>query len=138
MAKGEVPAAFPQSVMHDLNKVINSADLAAASMKPETAERARSGRALARANRRLLEKAYPQDIVKRPIDRVETRMASAVTVLVAMILGVAAYLRLLRVLKVDEMDYLFSALKRRLTRRRNGPNDQGDIAEPVDAAPMVE
>ncbi len=138
VTKDEVPAALPQSLMHDLNKVIKSTNLAVAPMEPEIAERARSGKALARANRRLLEAAYPRYIVKRPLDRVETRMGSLVTVLVAMILGVTAYLGLLRVLKVDEMDYLLSALKRRLTRRRSGPNGKDGIAEPVDTAPMVD
>ena len=56
-----------------------------------------------------------------------------------MFLGIPTYLALLRVFKVDEMDFLFSALKRRLIRRpRDAGNGDGPAAEPVDVTPMTD
>ncbi|MCL5103689.1 MAG: murein biosynthesis integral membrane protein MurJ [Armatimonadetes bacterium] len=85
------------SILHDLNAAIRT-----------------------EANRRLLEVAYPAQIVPRPIDRVESRMGSMLTVLLAMIVGAAAYFALLRLFKVDELDYLWEALRSRIFRRSNG------------------
>ncbi len=81
------------------------------------AEKDPMGKALAKLNRRLLESAYPRDIVKRPIDRVESKMGSALTVLVALILSGAAYFVLLKLLKVDELDYIWNALRRKFKKR---------------------
>lgn len=117
--------ALPQSLAHDLNRVINSDEL----YPPERfgsahglalARRHPTGRALAEANRRLLEAAYPDQIVKRPFYRIEGKLTSAITVLVAMLVGAIVYLPLLKLFGVDELDYLWSALRRRLSRRPNG------------------
>ncbi|MHB9038457.1 MAG: murein biosynthesis integral membrane protein MurJ, partial [Armatimonadota bacterium] len=51
---------------------------------------------------------------------VESKMGSFITILVAMALGGATYLGLLRVLKVDELDYLWSGLRRRIFKRPGG------------------
>jgi putative peptidoglycan lipid II flippase len=132
---------MPRSLMHDLNKVISgglvydSERFQGVNLSARTLALARqnpSGKRLAGLNRRLLEEVFPKEIVARPAARVESRMGSALTVLVAMMLGGALFFGLLRLMKVDEMDYLWSALRRKLTRRR--PADAEDRAEspPVD------
>jgi len=63
---------------------------------------------------------------------VESRMGAALTVLLAMLAGGVVYFLLLRLMKVDEMDYLWAALRRRLSRRRGSTADEEAAAPPVD------
>lgn len=85
----------------------------------------------ARTHRQILENGYPDEILKRPCARVESRLGSMLTVLLAMLLGCAVYFALLKLLKVDEMDYIWSALRRKFSRRRN----DGGGEEPAAALP---
>ncbi len=96
------------------------------------------GKRLAELNRRLLEAAYPSDIAKRPIARVESRKGSLLTVSVALLLGGVVYILLLKLLGVNEMDYLLDALKRRLFRRRGNGDGDAPAAPSVDIAESIE
>jgi hypothetical protein len=129
--------------MHDINVAIRTDRLYSASrfadirLSPSVvslAEIASTGKRLSEANRLLLEAAYSNEIVRRPVDRVEGKMGSALTVLVALILGGGLYLGLLRVLKVDELDYLWGGLRRRIFKRPGagggGPENPA-VVEPV-------
>ena len=132
VAKSDSVAGLPQSLMHDLNLVIASeplysperfAGIAIPNRLRRMIDANPAGKRLAELNRRLLEVAYPREIVARPAMRVESRMGSLLTVLAAMLAGGAIYLGSLRLMKVDELDYLWSAIRRRLTRK--GPASPG-------------
>ena len=116
---------MPRSLMRDLNTVIATGTLS-------------EGRQQAATNRRLLEATYPREIVRRPAARVEGRMASLLTVLFAMLLGGAVYFSLLKLFGVDEMDYLWSALRRRFTRRREDNGTDTPNTPPVDIGEPLE
>lgn len=119
---------MPLSLMRDLNKVISQGTFDVRDSKNKQP---------AELNRRLLEQTYPQDIVRRPSARVESRMGSALTVLVAMLLGGAVYFGLLKLMKVDEMDYLWSALRRRFFKSRDSRDAQPPVA-PLDLGEEME
>jgi putative peptidoglycan lipid II flippase len=98
-----------------------------------------SGKRLVELNRRLLEEAYPKEIVARPAARVEGKLGSLLTVLLAMLLGGAVYFALLKLFKVDEMDYLWAALRRKLFRRRgNGEEPEEGPTAPMDMGESME
>jgi len=98
---------LPDSLMHDINITMNTRNLGT-----DTSNEL-SGKALLKSNRKVLESAYAQDIVPRPALRVEGRMGSAITVLVALFIGGTVYFLLLRLMKVHEFDFIFLAIKRR-------------------------
>lgn len=117
---------LPQSLMHDINGAITANNLytkeVAASVKlpaktVNLLESRHTGKQLVKANRLLLEAVYTNDVVKRPRDRVESRMASCITVLLAMFLGGVVYIALLRVLRVDEADFILDTIKRKILKR---------------------
>lgn len=121
-------AAMPESLMRDLNTLISRRSIYSPERFKGVAlprhiialeESDPKGERLIELNRRLLEHVYSGDIVVRPVSRVESRMGSALTVLVAMVVGGVVYFALLRLFKVDEMDYLWSALRRKLFGRRS-------------------
>ncbi len=142
------PETMPYSIMHDLNLVIKSEQMytperfSGLLIPPRVramAEKHPTGKQLSRVNRLLLEAAYPDAIVKRPMGRVESRMGSMLTVLVAMGLGGAVYFLLLKLMRVDELDYLWQALRRRIFRRPGGdaqppskPSDVTGLLEPLE------
>jgi len=135
-------AQMPEALMHDLNQTISQGAIYGPEREDgltpspkllALAEQNPNGRPLAELNRRMLEEAYPDEILTRPMARVEGRFGSVLTVLLAMLLGGAVYLALLKVFKVDEMDYLWSALRRKLSRRR--PDTEQDEASAVAADP---
>lgn len=138
------PEIAPYILMHDLNKMItspiySSAQLSELSLSPQLkalAEKNLHGTQLAELNRRLFEQAYPDEILKRPAARVEGRLASLITTLIAMFLGGAVYFALLRLMKVDEMDYIWNALRKKFTRRRSDGNDTPTPA--IDVSEQVE
>lgn len=95
-------------------------------LTPKLLELARgnpSGKRLVELNRKLLEEAYPEEIAARPAARVEGKLGSLLTIVLAMLLGGAVYFVLLKLFKVDEMDYLWSALRRKLFGRRGNDPD---------------
>jgi hypothetical protein len=57
-------------------------------------------------------------------------MASLLTVLVAMFLGGVIYFAMLKAFKVDEMDYLWDGLKRKLFRRRSAATAKDETVAP--------
>lgn len=138
-------AKMPETLMHDLNSVISTGAIysperfARVALSPSVralADHNPTGKRLSELNRRLLEESYPTEIVARPVARVESRMGSVLTVLLAMLVGGAVYFALLKLFKVDEMDYLWSALRRKLFRRRGngeeGPTAPLDMGEPME------
>jgi len=149
------PEIAPYILMHDLNQIIAGVKqgdkiitspvyspdrVDGLSLSPKLLALAKSnptGKQLIRVNRLLLDAAYPGEIVPRPAGRVEGRMGSALTVLIALLIGGAVYFGLLKLLKVDEMDYLWSGLKRRFSRRSSKgdepPAPQADITGEADA-----
>lgn len=132
-------STMPQSLAHDLNSLINTGSLysvdrfAGVELSNKTATLAASnpkGKQLAELNRRLLDEAYRGEIAARPIARVESRAGSVLTVLVAMAVGGVVYFALLRLFKVDEMDYLWAALRRKLFgRRSNGVPERPEMLD---------
>ncbi len=98
---------LPDSLMHDINVTMNTQNL------DPNASGELSGKALLESNRKTLESAYTQDVFQRPALRVESRMGSVITVLVAMLLAGTVYFLLLRLMKVREFDFIFQAIKRR-------------------------
>ena len=119
------PQTMPYSLMHDLNLVLNigpiySPDRIAGPSIPGAvralAASNPTGARLARANRLLLEAVYPDEILKRPADRVEGRLTSLVTVLIAMFVGGIVYFGLLRLLRVEEADFVWNIIRRTLLR----------------------
>jgi len=123
------PVTMPYALMHDLNTVIkgdtvyNPEDFANVSLPSRLVtelSRPHTSRQNVRLNRLLLQAVYPNEILKRPIDRVESTKGSFFTVLAAMIIGGLVYFRLLKLLKVNELDFLWDALRRRIYRRPNG------------------
>jgi len=128
-------SGMPEALMHDINELLKKGSMARAFALGSASEFAVTSRNLVRDNRRVLESEYPGLIARRPAARVEGRMGSLLTVLIALVLGGAAYFALLRLMKVDEMDYLWSALRRRFTRRRSGdepPPASIDMGEAVE------
>jgi|GEM_PF-24394 len=139
---------MPQSLMHDLNLVISTGSVyspervSGLSLPPKLltlAARRPEGKRLAELNRRLIEETYPKEVLRRPVSRVESRLGSVLTVLLAMLIGGAAYLGLLKLFKVDEMDYLWAALRRKLFRRRasDAESEEGPSA-PMDMGESME
>lgn len=130
---------MPESLNRDLNRLISSGALYSADRFEGVAlsKQARElialdpkGRQLAELNRRLLDETYRAEITTRPIARVESRMGSVLTVLIAMLIGGLVYFALLRLFKVDEMDYLWAALRRKLFgRRSNGDPEQPEMLD---------
>lgn len=130
---------MPESLANDLNELIDTNTLYSAerfkgvSLSKKTAALVAAdpdGKQLTELNRRLLEEAYPGEIAARPIARVESRMGSVLTVLVAMVVGGVVYFALLRLFKVDEMDYLWAALRRKLFgRRSNGDSERPEMLD---------
>ncbi|MCE5321835.1 murein biosynthesis integral membrane protein MurJ [bacterium] len=108
-----------RDMMHDLNMVIKNGSVRPNNVKLSPEQ-----------NRRALEAAYPSFIVKRPIDRVESRMGSFLTVLAAMILGGGLYLVMLRILKVNELDYLWSGLRKKFFKRPGGGDGNAGAQAP--------
>lgn len=120
------PQTMPYSLMHDMNQLANSDNLYTSSLiagiklpakVKALADKNPTGKQMVKQNRLLLEAVYPREIVKRPVDRVEGKMGSALTVLLAMGLGGIVYFIFLKLLKVDEMDYLWHALRRKFSRK---------------------
>lgn len=105
-------SGLPDSLMHDLNETMKTQNLSVDSSQTL------SGKALLKSNRKVLESAYTQDIIPRPVLRVESRMGSVITVLVALLIGGTVYFLLLRLMKVREFDFIFIALKRKFLGRR--------------------
>lgn len=126
------PQIAPYILMHDINGLMKDESMLLA------VGSAPSGGNCARRSRQLLEAEYPGEILKRPIGRVESKIGSLLTVLVAMFLGGAVYFVILKLLKVDEMDYLWGALRRRFSRRRPDSTDQEPPVTPLDTGEMVE
>ncbi|MCE5198444.1 MAG: murein biosynthesis integral membrane protein MurJ [Armatimonadota bacterium] len=145
-AKYDASKDLPNSLMHDLNVAITSDSIynpsrfASVHNLPHrlvsTAQSHPTGKRLAEVNRRLLEAAYPELIVKRSETRVESRMGSLLTVLLAMGLSGAVYFALLRLLKVNELDYLWSALRRKFFKRPGGGGGTPTPEPVVQAEPM--
>ena len=134
---------MPQVLMHDINTATKDEllytperfkDVSLSRKLRSLAESKPTGKKMAEANRRLLEAAYPDEIVRRPIDRVESKMGSALTVLVAMLLSGAIYMIFLKIMKVDELDYIWSALRRRIFRRPGGGSSAGGPEAPQPTA----
>jgi putative peptidoglycan lipid II flippase len=123
--QSRIASGMAFSLTHDLNRIMKAGPIGDAGTSR------RGG--LLQINRRLLEETYPRDIVKRPVARVESRMASAITVLVAMLLATVVYFLLLKLLKVTEMDYLWDGLKRRLTRRPKSTDTPAGSATDIDS-----
>ena len=130
---------MPESLNRDLNRLISTGALYSADRFEGVAlsKQARElialdpkGRQLAELNRRLLDETYRAEITTRPIARVESRMGSVLTVLIAMLIGGLVYFALLRLFKVDEMDYLWAALRRKLFgRRSNGDPERPEMLD---------
>lgn len=135
-----VPEMAPYILMHDLNQEIADKEpiysperVQGLSLSPKLMALAAgnpTGKHLAELNRRLLDEAYSDDILARPAIRVESKFGSMLTVLVAMFFGCAAYFALLKLFKVDEMDYIWDALRRRLFKRKSNAA-QEDAAVPL-------
>lgn len=120
---------LPQSYMHDMNELITKeqvyspqrfAGVTLPANLTRLVQSDPSGKKLAQANRRLIEAAYSKEVVSRPAYRVESKMGSFMTILVAMMLGGAVYFVCLRAMRVTELDYLWDGIKRRIFKRRNG------------------
>jgi hypothetical protein len=132
--------------MHDLNMLMTSesiysdARFASVPALPyrlvNAAKNHPTGKRIVEVNRRLLEAAYPELIVKRPVTRVESHMGSLITVLLAMGLAGAVYFALLRLFKVNELDYLWSALRRKFFKRPGGGGGTPTPEPVVQAEPM--
>ncbi len=101
-----------KAMMHNINVIIANGSIDPDKEKMSPKE-----------NRRFLEKTYPEYITKRPLARVESKMGSFLTVLTAMFLGGGIYLLLLKLLKVNELDYLWGGLRRKIFKRRGGGSD---------------
>ncbi len=148
VADADAARGLDTSLMHDLNRVIRTSRLYSPErfgqptetgttpgdvrLSEELLVRARvtrGGQALPEINRRLLEEAFPDQIAKRPIDRVEGRMGSLITVLVAMALSTVVYLPLLKLTRVEEVDAIWGGLRRKLSRRQPMPPDTIDQPE---------
>ena len=150
------PQIAPYIMMHDFNKDIGGTNaggkvtatslyrpelIAGLSLSPQLVALARhnpKGKRLVELNRRVLEEAYPMEIKARPAWRVESRLGSLLTVLVAMFVGGAIYFVMLKWLKVDEMDYLWSALKRKFFKRRSGGDGDASAIPTTDIAESIE
>jgi len=75
------------------------------------------GAALAGLNRRLLEDAFAGDIKRIGHTPSDSRKGSVLMVLVTMLVCLVVYVPMLKVLKVEEADFVWSALRRRLGRK---------------------
>lgn len=126
---------LPRSLMHDLNVSIGTRGIysperfkgiALPARTASLASENPSGRHLAELNRLLLQAAYPYEIAARPVDRVESRKGSALAVLLAMALSALVYLGAIKLMRVEEADFVWDMVKRRLTRRRNGDHSIAD------------
>ena len=120
------PAMMPLMMMRDLNKVIRNGELYSAGrfagvqlpIKTLTlAQHNPTGKQLSKLNRLLLQAAYSGEVEKRPFGRVESKLGSALTVLIAMILGGIVYFTLLRLLRVEEADFLWNSIKRKFSKK---------------------
>lgn len=120
------PTTMPYSLMHNLNTIISheriydDSRFAGVTMPASVraiAKKATGGNQLIEANRLLLEAVYSKEILPRPRDRVEGRLTSLLTVLVAMLLGGIVYFGLLRLLRVEEADFVWNMIRRKVLRR---------------------
>ncbi|MCX6343862.1 MAG: murein biosynthesis integral membrane protein MurJ [Armatimonadetes bacterium] len=120
------PQTMPNTLMHDMNILIDTKQIYSptrfANIKPsentiKLAKSNPSGKQLAHVNRLLMEAAYPAEIMKRPIDRVESFKASTVTVFLAMLLGGIVYFAMLRLLRVEEADFVWNTIRRKIFRQ---------------------
>lgn len=123
------PVTMSYVLMHDLNLVIKSDQIYSperfsAVALPEKLSKLTptSPKPSMKINRLLLQAAYPNEIFARPNNRVESKVGSLVTVLIAMGLGGIVYFGLLRLLRVEEADFVWNTISRKILKRPQTSN----------------
>ncbi len=110
------------SLTHDINSSIKNDKLY--SLMPGALQ---SGKSNLTLNRLALEQAFPDLIVKRKSFDVGNRKTALLTIVITMAIASFVYIALLKLLRVEEVNFVWDLIRKRFSRRRNGNCNIEDV-----------